>query len=75
MSVFFTIRPAYRDVEITVKRGANSIYELTALAVDDVRYQNDGGRETLAIALNAHETIWLTVKPRITVLHKLEAEV
>ena len=68
------VAPAYKDVRIMLTRGTSTIYELNAMDVYDVRYDNDKRREVLAIVLNERETIWLRLKPEISINHEVKGE-
>src|SRR5262245_46669203 len=68
------IAPAYRDARIILKRAGTPIYELNAMDLEDVRYFNEKGRETLAFILNDREILWLQIKPSISINHKVEGE-
>jgi hypothetical protein len=68
------ITPAYRDARIMLKRGGITIYELNAMDLEDVRYFNEKGRETLAFILNDRETLSLRIKPGISINHEVKGE-
>jgi len=65
------LAPAYKDVRLILKRGADTLYELNALGVDDVRYHNQAGREVLEIVLSRRERLWLRVKPAIAITQEV----
>ena len=65
------IEPASKDVRITLKRSGETLYELRATNVEDVRYHNDNSREALEIALTDREKLWVTVKPKITIAQEV----
>jgi hypothetical protein len=73
VSLSFAVAPAYKDVRIILKTGEHIVYELNAVGVDDVKYHNDGGRETLEIIVSPRDRLWLRVAPRIQVSHTLAA--
>jgi len=54
MSLSVAVAPAYKDVRIVWKSGSQALYELNAVGVDDVKYHNDSGRETLEVAISSH---------------------
>lgn len=68
------VAPAYKDVRIILKRGASVIYELRAMDLTDVKYHKDKGREVLAFVLNARETVWLRLKPEISISQEVKGE-
>ena len=59
------IDPAYRDVQIVLEHETARLYEFKAMAVKDVRYTNDEGREQLAIEINDHERLVLRITPHL----------
>jgi hypothetical protein len=67
----FAVAPAYKDVRIILRRADVVLYELSATAVQDVDYHNDSGRESLEIQLSSRETLWLRLKPHISIIHEL----
>jgi hypothetical protein len=64
------VAPAYKDVRIILRRGVSVIYELNAMGVEDIRYDDEGG-EALAVVLSARDTLWLRLKPDITLRHQV----
>jgi len=69
MSLSVAVAPAYKDVRIVCKSGSQALYELNAVGVDDVKYHNDSGRETLEVAISSHDRVWLRIDPLICVMH------
>jgi len=67
----FAISPLHRDVRIIVTHRDQRLYELNTMSVLDVRYREEGLRETLEIILTGRDTITLRVKPRIELEHDL----
>lgn len=65
----FSLFPAYKDVRITLNRNGATVYELSAMCVDDIRYHNEKQRETLEIVLNPRDVLWLAVSPAISIRH------
>jgi hypothetical protein len=49
LSLSCAIAPAYRDVRLILKRDGEKLYELNAMGVDDVKYENRLGTEVLEI--------------------------
>jgi hypothetical protein len=49
LALSFAVAPAYKDVRIILRHGDQQVYELNAVGVNDVRYHNDSGRESLEI--------------------------
>jgi hypothetical protein len=69
LSLSFSVAPSYKDVRLILKRGNATLYEFNATGVEDVKYQNDSGRESLEIVINEQDRLLLKVKP-IGVLHE-----
>ena len=68
----FSIAPAYRDVRIILTHKGAKLYELNSMGVKDVRYRNEGNVESLEIVLSPTESIWLVVKPVISINHEIQ---
>ena len=66
----FSLAPSYGDVRLILSRAEDRLYELNAMRVQDVKYHNDGGRESLSIVVNEHEHLLLRLKPTIAILHE-----
>lgn len=66
-SISFAIVPAYPDVRLIVKHADSVLYEINAVSVDDVRYHNDSGRETIEIVLSEQSKIWLSLAPSVSI--------
>ena len=65
--VSFAIAPAVKDVRILLTVGGICIDEFDAMGVDDVRYRREKGRESLEVVVAPRHSIWLTVKPQISI--------
>jgi hypothetical protein len=63
------IGPAYKDVQLVLKRTGTSLYELNTLNVEDIRYRRDTGGDVLEIVLSDRDSINLRVKPTIAITH------
>ena len=74
LSLSCAIAPAYRDVRLILKRGGEKLYELNAMGVDDVKYENRLGTETLEIVLSPKERLRLKVRPQIAIDHRASSE-
>ena len=68
------IAPSYKDVRVKLKRAGSTVYELNAMDIEDVRYYNEKGREVLAFVINERETLWLRLKPEISITHEVKRE-
>ncbi len=71
MQISFAFAPSVKDVRIILKSDGVPIYELNAVGIDDMKYHNDKGRESLEIILSARDSVWLRVKPHISIAHSL----
>jgi hypothetical protein len=67
--VSFAIAPFVKDVRVVMKLDSVPVYELNAMGVEDVRCHNDKGRESLEIIISSRDSIWLRVKPTISISH------
>lgn len=67
MSLSFAIHPAYKDVRIILKHLGVSLYELNAVGVEDLKYHNDSGRESLEVIISVNDTLWLRIDPSICI--------
>jgi len=69
--ISFAVAPAYKDVHCMLAVGGSTMYELTALGVDDVRYLKDTTGELLEIILSARETVTLRLRPFVRIDHRV----
>jgi len=65
-SVRFEINPACSDVAFSL-RGEEFVYELSARALHDVRYRNEGGVETLDLWLTQSHSILVQLCPEAAI--------
>jgi hypothetical protein len=63
-----TLKPAYKDINLTLK-GENIDFELDANCVEDVKYHDDKGIETLELVMNRRDTVLLQLRPKVQVTH------
>ncbi|WOB06864.1 hypothetical protein [Piscinibacter gummiphilus] len=70
MSLSFAIHPAYKDVRIILKHLCASLYELNAVGVEDLKYHNDSGKESLEVIISAKDKLWLRIDPSICIGHQ-----
>ena len=71
----FALAPAYRDVRIILTYKNTRLYEFNSMSVQDVRYKDERGDETLEVIVSDRERVLLRVKPHIEILHKLDDDV
>ena len=74
LELSFAITPACRDATIKLKAGGLVLYELNATGVKDVRRHRDKGRDSLEIVLMARESIWIRLRPEISIYHSVSAD-
>lgn len=69
----FAVAPSYKDVRIVLRDDERVLYELNAMAVDDIEYLSDGGgrNESLRITLSARDTLTIRLKPAIAITQVL----
>lgn len=65
----FAIAPSVKDVRVVLKSGGKLLYELNAVGVEDIKYHNDKGRESLEIKVSSRDSVWLRIKPEISIAH------
>jgi hypothetical protein len=67
VQISFAIAPSVNDVRIILKSNGAQLYELNAVGIEDLKFHNDKGRESLEIILSARDSVWLRVKPQISI--------
>lgn len=67
----FAIAPAVKDVRILVTIGGTCVYECNLTGVADVRYCTEKGCGFLEIVIASSHSVWLTVKPQISIRHSV----
>ena len=67
-----SIAPSYKDVRLIFKCGDQVLYELNAMLVEDIKYHNDNGRETLEVVIDGRDRLWVRLKPVISVSHEVK---
>ena len=67
IQISLAIAPAVKDVRVILRCNGVSLYELNALAVNDIRIRDDKGRKSLEIVLSAGNSVCITLKPRISI--------
>src|SRR5436190_9967813 len=65
--ISFAVAPSVKDVRILLKLEDTLAYELNAVGVEDIRYHNDKGRESVEIIVSAVDSIWLRIRPNISI--------
>ena len=75
LALTVAIHPAYRDIRVILKVGGQTVYELNAMGVRDVRYGKDEGAvEILDIDISENNAITLQINPRIEIKQSAEVE-
>jgi hypothetical protein len=72
--VSFSVMPAYRDAHLLVQRNGCAVYELTALALEDIRYLKDKIGEVLELVVNARDSVQLRLVPEVSVTQTVANE-
>jgi hypothetical protein len=69
--VAFGIDPVRRDVSIAIVRDGAKVFEFVALGVPDVRWRGEGQRERLEVVLGDKHSVFLELRPTVSVIHHL----
>lgn len=67
VQISFAIAPSVNDVRVLLRSDGVPLYELKAIGVEDVRLHNDKGIESLEIIVPARDSIWIKIKPTISI--------
>uniref|UniRef100_Q01Q79 Uncharacterized protein n=1 Tax=Solibacter usitatus (strain Ellin6076) TaxID=234267 RepID=Q01Q79_SOLUE len=70
----FALVPACRDVRIKLAVGGLLVYELNAMGITDVEHHQEKGRESLEVVLAARDSLWIKLKPEISINHNMAAQ-
>jgi hypothetical protein len=73
--IAFGMNPDTRDVSLAVARDGATVVEFVSLAVPDVRWRGDGQRERLQIVLGERHSVFLELRPNVSVVHHRGLEV
>src|SRR5215471_11705136 len=63
--ISFAVAPAYKDVHFILSRNGRRLYELTAVGIDDVRYEKDGSGELLEVLVGPRESLTIRLRPEV----------
>lgn len=69
VQISFGIAPSVKDVRVILKSNGVLLYELNAVGIEDVKYHDDKGRESLEIIVSSRDSVWLRIKPQISIAH------
>jgi len=70
-SLSFALNPANSDITMTLRCGEQTVYELVALSVKDIRTRSiEDGSQVLEVVLADGDVLSLVVEPTITVNHR-----
>ena len=72
--VSLAIAPAVKDVRILLTIGGANVFEFSAMGVEDVRCHYDKRRESLEVIISPRNSIWLSIKPRISIHQSFNGE-
>jgi len=73
--ISFAVAPAYRDVHFVLALNGRTLYELTAVGVDDVRYEKDGSGELLEVMVSSSESLTLRLRPEVSIDHHVAGRI
>ena len=73
--IAFGMNPDTRDVSLAVARDDATVFEFVSLAVPDVRWRGDGQRERLQIVLGERHSVFLELRPSVSIVHHRGLEV
>ena len=59
-------------MRLILKQNENILYELNAMGVNDVKVHEDKGHEVLEIVVHERESIFLKIKPSISLNQKID---
>src|SRR5688500_17799681 len=74
MLVTFVIRPSYRDVRISVKRGEQRIFEFNAVGVADVIVFDERGVDAIEIVITEGSRLRLQLWPTVEIVQGFTAD-
>lgn len=69
--LIFALVPASRDIRIKLKVGELLVYELNAMGIQDVKVHREKGRESLEIILAARDSLWIRLRPEVSIDHHI----
>ena len=72
--VSFAIAPAVKDVRILLTIAGANVFEFSAMRVEDVRCHYDKRRESLEVIISPRNSIWLSIKPRISIHQSFDGD-
>ncbi len=70
----FAVQPSYRDVRLMLTTDGQTVYELSAMGVDDVCYRKEDGIETIEIRMDQRHSVFLSLKPHFQIRQKWKGE-
>jgi hypothetical protein len=71
--VSFRLDPSYRDIQLTVTFGNAVAYELKATQVADLIVHSTDQREALEIRFTGESSLWLVLRPTVSLWHDFES--
>jgi hypothetical protein len=74
MSVTFAIRPSYRDVRISARRGEQRVFEFSARGVLDVSVIDEHGVDAIEIAIAEGSWLRLQFRPAVEITQNYTAD-
>jgi len=70
LSLSFTIQPAERFVEITLKNNGRPILELTATEFEDLLYREEKNSETIELIIDQNFRVWFRLRPQLQIIQE-----
>ena len=67
----FALLPVSRDLRIKLKIGGVLVYELNAGYIQDIKHHVEKGLESLEVILAPNDSLWIRLKPEISVYHTM----
>jgi hypothetical protein len=69
--LIFAVVPVSRDVRVVLKIGEHVVYHLNAMGVEDIKHHSEKGRESLEVVLAPRDSLWIRLKPEISLHHSM----
>ena len=73
-SVVFGVAPSFKDLSLEISYAGEQLYNLTAVSFNDLRYHKTIDSESLEINLTDRDSIFLRLRPNVTILQSLVDE-
>lgn len=67
----FAVSPADHDVRVTLWAGNRCVYDFHGSFVHALHLRSEKGRDSVEVVLGDHNSLWVFVRPAISVTHTL----